>query len=37
MKQYWYENDWSTCIFVVGVMCLTIVANYFYHGGRIVW
>lgn len=36
-KEKWYMSDWTVSFMAVAVMAATAVANYYYHGGHIVW
>lgn len=33
----WYESDWFISFASALAMIATIVGNYFYNGGRLVW
>lgn len=37
MKQEWYDNDWFYAIMFAATLVATVAANYYYHGGHIVW
>lgn len=37
MKQKWYNTDWFVCTSTAVGFIATVVANYIYHGGRVVW
>lgn len=36
MKNF-IKSDWFTCIATTLAMAATVVFNYLYHGGRVVW
>ncbi len=37
MKEHWYENDWVLSLLSGLTMLVTVVVNYYYHGGHIQW
>ena len=37
MKDSWYNNDWFVIFLTVLAIIATIIGNYYYHGGHIVW
>ncbi len=37
METKWYENDWVIGIVAQVVWIMTVIGNYIYHGGRLVW
>ena len=37
MSTKWYNSDWFLVIMAIVTMTMTIVGNYYYHGGRLVW
>lgn len=37
MKQKWYDNDWLVSLLTAIAIALTIIGNYYYNGGNIVW
>lgn len=36
-EEKWYDNDWLYAIAAGLVYIVTIVGNYYYHGGHLVW
>ena len=37
MKENIDRDDWYTCIMVSLALAVGVIANYYYHGGRLVW
>jgi hypothetical protein len=37
MEEKWYDNDWFLSFMAVLSLILGAVANYYIHGGHIVW
>lgn len=37
MKQKWYDNDWFISFMAGIALVATVIGNYYYHGGHIVW
>ena len=37
MNEHWYDNDWFLSIMAALLLVMAAVANYYIHGGHIVW
>lgn len=37
MKEKWYNNDWFLGFLAGAAIAVTVIGNYYYHGGQIVW
>jgi hypothetical protein len=37
MSEKWYNNDWFLCMIAAVAAAITIIGNYYYHGGHLVW
>lgn len=37
MEKKWYTNDWAAIFMLAAAFAASAVANYYYHGGHIVW
>lgn len=37
MKKKFYDNDWFIISLSFISLTATVVANYYYHGGNVVW